>query len=91
MKPGALIAWNLRRLRVAKGVSQEALATDADVDRAYMSRLERGLENPTVELLARVAKALGIGLQDFFRAPGKNEAAPKPLSAGRRPGKTKRR
>jgi transcriptional regulator with XRE-family HTH domain len=43
-----LVAWNLRRLRVRQGLSQEKLAADAGVDRAYMSRLERELENPTV-------------------------------------------
>jgi pimeloyl-ACP methyl ester carboxylesterase len=40
-----LVAWNLRHLRVGQWLSQEKLAADAGVDRTYMSRLERELEN----------------------------------------------
>jgi transcriptional regulator with XRE-family HTH domain len=50
MNARALVARNLRRLRVRKGLSQEILAVDARIDRTYVSRLERGLENPTVAL-----------------------------------------
>jgi hypothetical protein len=39
MKARALVAWNLRRIRVKRGVSQERLAYDADVDRAYVMRI----------------------------------------------------
>jgi len=46
-----LVAWNLRRLRVSQNLSQEALGLHSDVDRTYVGRLERGLENPTVALL----------------------------------------
>jgi transcriptional regulator with XRE-family HTH domain len=58
MKAGALVARNIRRLRVARGLSQEVLAVDAQIDRTYVSRLERGLENPSVAVLDRLAKAL---------------------------------
>ena len=58
MKAGALVARNIRRLRVANRLSQEVLAVDAEIDRTYVSRLERGLENPTVAVLERIAKAL---------------------------------
>jgi len=36
-----LIAWNLRKIRVQQGISQEALAADAGIDRAYLGGLER--------------------------------------------------
>ncbi len=42
MEVRALIGWNLRRLRVAKGLSQERLALAAGIDRAYVGRVERG-------------------------------------------------
>ena len=58
MDARALVARNLRRLRVRKALSQEQLAVDAGVDRSYMSRLERGLENPTVAVLERLAAAV---------------------------------
>ncbi|MFY9990900.1 MAG: helix-turn-helix transcriptional regulator, partial [Rhodoplanes sp.] len=51
MKGRKLVAWNLRRIRVQRDLSQDRLALDADVDRSYVGRVERGLENPTVAIL----------------------------------------
>jgi transcriptional regulator with XRE-family HTH domain len=45
------VAWNLRRIRVRRGLSQERLAHEAEVDRAYVGGLERQEENPSVDLL----------------------------------------
>jgi transcriptional regulator with XRE-family HTH domain len=84
MRAGALVARNIRRLRVAKGLSQEVLAVDAEIDRTYVSRLERGLENPTVAVLERLAKALSASIDELFRIPRAGESAPKPLKGGRR-------
>jgi transcriptional regulator with XRE-family HTH domain len=84
MRAGALVARNIRRLRVAKGLSQEVLAVDAEIDRTYVSRLERGLENPTVAVLERLAKALSANIEEFFRTPRAGETVPKPLKGGRR-------
>ena len=50
MKAQRLVAWNLRRLRVAQSRSQEDLALEAEVDRSYMSRLERGRVRPDGEV-----------------------------------------
>jgi transcriptional regulator with XRE-family HTH domain len=58
MRAQALVARNLRRLRVKRNLSQEALAADANIDRTYVSRLERGLENPTVALLEQLSDGL---------------------------------
>lgn len=84
MNGRGLVAWNLRRLRVAKGVSQERLAFDARVDRAYVGALERESENPTVDLLERLAATLGIPLAELFRVPAEGEQRPAPLRGGRR-------
>lgn len=81
-----LVAWNMRRLRVAKDISQERLANEAGVDRTYISRLERKLENPTIGILDKVAEALGVHVAELLAEPGGQDAAPKPLRAGRRPG-----
>jgi transcriptional regulator with XRE-family HTH domain len=78
------VAWNLRRIRVAQDLSQESLAADAEVDRTYMGKLERGLENPTVGLLDRIAKTLGTDIAEFFIKPKPNDPPPKPLKGGRR-------
>lgn len=85
MKAQALVAWNLRRLRVRRGLSQENLAVDAGIDRTYVSRLERSLENPTVGVLEQLADALNSGIVEFFVVPAPGESPPKPLSGGRRP------
>jgi transcriptional regulator with XRE-family HTH domain len=85
MKARALVARNLRRLRVRRGFSQEVLAVDAQIDRTYVSRLERGLENPTVAVLERLAEALGAQIVEFFAIPRRGEAPPQPLRGGRRP------
>lgn len=54
------LAANIKRLRKAKGWSQEALADEAGVDRTYVSGIERLLRNPTIELLERFGNALGV-------------------------------
>lgn len=87
MKAQALVARNIRRLRVGRGLSQEVLAVDASIDRTYVSRLERGLENPTVAILEKLATALDADISEFFKVPLRGEAAPRPLKAGRRPRK----
>ena len=85
MKAGALVARNIRRLRVDKGLSQEALAVDAGIDRTYVSRLERGLENPSVAVLEKLATALRTTIPEFFAIPSRGEPAPRPLKGGRKP------
>jgi DNA-binding XRE family transcriptional regulator len=77
-------AWNMRRVRVAQGISQEKLAADAAVDRAYLGGLERQVENPTVDLLDRIAAALSIPLGELFLQPLPGEKPPKPMPGGRR-------
>jgi len=79
-----IVARNVRRLRVRQGTSQEALATDAGIGRAYVSALERGQKNPTLRLLERVAKALDAPLAELFVTPKAGEAPPKVLPKGRR-------
>lgn len=84
MKATDLVAWNLRRLRVKRGVSQEALAVDAGVDRSYVGRIERGIENPTVETLDRLASALDVGVGEMLHAPQPGETPPGTLPKGRK-------
>ena len=90
MKGRALLAWNLRRLRVERKISQADLAADAGVDRAYVSELERRLANPTVDLLDRLAVVLKVRLSQFFQAPSPGDKRPLPLKSGR-PRKNKSR
>jgi transcriptional regulator with XRE-family HTH domain len=83
----SLIAWNIRRIRVEQGLSQERLAVDANLDRTYVGRLERLLENPTIGTLDRLATALGVRLSDLVAEPKRDAQPPAPLRSGRRPKK----
>jgi transcriptional regulator with XRE-family HTH domain len=52
----------IRRIRLAKGLSQEQLALQADIDRGYLGRVERGDNNVAILTLLRIADALGLSL-----------------------------
>lgn len=78
------VAWQLRRLRVDRGLSQEALAVDANVDRGYVSGIERRSFNPTVDILDRLAQALAVDVSALFVAPEAGSIPPEPLRSGRR-------
>jgi len=67
-----------------RGVSQDAFAVDAGIDRTYVSRLERGLENPTVAVLERITGALGVPITELFAVPPRNEKPPATLPSGRK-------
>ena len=56
----AVVGKNVRRYRELKGLSQEELAFDADLHRTYVSGVERGIRNPTVLIVAKLANALGV-------------------------------
>lgn len=55
----------LRELREEKNISQEKLAEYCDLDRTYISLLERGLRQPTITTIFKVSKALNISPSDF--------------------------
>ena len=56
------LARNLRTLRLAKGLAQERLALDAGVDRTVVSKIERAITNPSLEILLRLANQLDTSL-----------------------------
>ena len=55
-----LLGANVRHHRKLKGMTQERLALDAGMERSYVSDLERGMRNPSVRALGRLAEALGV-------------------------------
>lgn len=55
-----VFARNLRSARQAKGLSQEELAHRADIDRTYISSLERSVYNASIDVVDRLATVLGI-------------------------------
>lgn len=66
-----LFATNLRRIRHARKLSQEQLAHDAEVDRAYMSRVERAVTYVGLEIIGKLASILEVDPAEFFRRPSK--------------------
>jgi transcriptional regulator with XRE-family HTH domain len=54
------------RLRKEKGYSQEAFANEAGIDRRYMSDIENGKRNISIDILDRVCNKLGIKISEFF-------------------------
>jgi transcriptional regulator with XRE-family HTH domain len=58
---------NLRRLREAKGLSQEQFADEAGIHRTYVSDLQPGSRNPTIRLVDRVASALDVTASDILK------------------------
>ena len=65
-----IVAGNLRRLRHAKGISQEELADRADIDRNYVGKLEREENAATVDMLEKLAVVLEIDPAEFLRRGG---------------------
>jgi len=65
------VGLNLRRLRHAKGLSQEELAHAADIHQTYLSGVEGGKRNPSVAVLDRIATALGSDISALFDNPGR--------------------
>lgn len=84
MDARAIIGWNLRRLRVEQGLSQERLALAAGIDRAYVGRVERGSENVTITTLEALAIALAVPVATLLIEPAPGAEQPRPLRAGRR-------
>lgn len=56
----------VRQLRTEAGYSQEGFAIAAKIDRRYYAKIERGDTNVSLEVIARIAKGLKIGLTELF-------------------------
>ena len=67
--PRVALGVRVRELREALTLSQEAFAHKAGLDRTYVSGVERGRRNPTLDVLSRLADALEVEVRDLF--PGK--------------------
>ncbi|MGP2490707.1 helix-turn-helix domain-containing protein [Mesorhizobium sp. PUT5] len=83
MDAKTILGLNLRRLRVERGYSQERLALDAGIDRAYVGRIERGSENVTIARLEALAAILQVPVAALFAEPADHK--PPALRPGRKP------
>ena len=64
-----MLARNLRKARQAQGLSQEELAHRAQIDRTYISSLERSIYAASIEVVDRLAAVLGLEAADLLRRP----------------------
>jgi transcriptional regulator with XRE-family HTH domain len=62
-----LVGRNVRKIRVEKGLGQEALAAASGFSQQYLSDLERGLRNPTIITIYEIATALGVSHLELLR------------------------
>ena len=62
------VGQRIKVLRKDIGLSQEALALKAEVDRTYVTDVENGRRNVSVEILERLIKALNVSIAEFFNA-----------------------
>jgi transcriptional regulator with XRE-family HTH domain len=66
------LSSNIIKLRKAKGLAQERLGLDAGVDRTVVSKIERKIANPSLDVLVRLAKTLDVKVGDLFLADEKS-------------------
>ena len=74
MRWEAIVGRNVKRLRKARKLTQEALAHAAEIDTRYVGGIERGQENPSVAVLGRLASALGVHPAQLLGTPETPEA-----------------
>ncbi|MEF0938768.1 helix-turn-helix domain-containing protein [Rhizobium sp. BR 362] len=84
MTPRDLLAWNVRKLRVERGLSQERLALEAGLERVSISQLERKRVNFGIDSLGKIANALDCKVYELLVEPAGGERPPKNLRPGRR-------
>lgn len=84
MDARSLLGWNMRKLRSERGVSQERLAADSGIDRAYVSELERGVVAASVDMLDRLAANLDVPVAVLFEVPAADAREPANLPRGRK-------
>lgn len=66
MNEKKLIGQRIKELRKRKGYSQEKFAEKAETSPNYLSRIERGTENPTLDMLIKLASALEVEMWEMF-------------------------
>lgn len=67
------VGQRIRELRNEIGISQEALANKAEIDRTYVTDVENGRRNISIENLEKLMNALEVHFKDFFDSPNFNK------------------
>ena len=56
---------NVARIRAERGFSQDKLAEKAELDRTYLSGIERGVRNPSIKAVLKLCRALGVSIEEL--------------------------
>ena len=57
---------SVKKFRLKKGISQEALALEAELDRTYVHSIEKGERNVSITVVEKIAKVLGVRVSDLL-------------------------
>ena len=66
-KESAKLGFNLNKIRTQKGISQGDIARELKVSRGFISTIENGKTNPTLSTIARIAKTLGVSVDELLK------------------------
>lgn len=58
---------NIKKIRIKKKITQEKLAEMAEIDRSYLSEIERGLKNISLTKIEAISKALNLEIYELFK------------------------
>ena len=61
------LGQNLKRIRMEKGISQGDIVRSLGIDRAFISNIENGKTNPTLATIAKLAKAVGVSIEELIK------------------------
>lgn len=64
-----IVGENVRRLRLERGLTQELLAFESQIDLTYLGGIERGRRNPSLMVMARIAHSLQVKPADLLTEP----------------------
>jgi len=68
-----LFATNLRRLRHARGLTQDELADEAEVSRSYLAQVETAKKHVSLKIISKLAHALDVDPVEFLRRPARRD------------------
>lgn len=63
----AVLSDNIKRLRAEQGIAQERLGLESGVDRTIVSKIERRIANPSLEILVKIATRLDVSLAELLK------------------------
>ncbi len=67
MNEAEKLGKNLKRIRIAKGISQGEISRILKVDKGFISNIEAGKTNPTLATIVKIAKAIGISVGELMK------------------------